>query len=114
MAEPIFRFNPTVFNSYAMATSGDATSGAFEIKELVGFSVQVRWSGASATDADVLIQGSNDGINFSPVSTINIGAASGSVMYNLERAMFSHIRVVFDKNSETTGLLTVILAGKSA
>lgn len=102
-----------LFNNYSMATAGDLASSVVEIKTITGFAVHVVWSGASATDADVLTQGSNDGVNFVTVDTCDIGAASGQKLINIERAMYSYVRVFFDKNSETTGTLSVTLSGKA-
>lgn len=111
-SKPIFALGAKPFDAYAMSAVGDL-SFTFDIRGIVGYSVHTFWSGASATDADVLIQGSNDGTNFVTIDTVDIGAAAGAELFNVERGMYQYIRIYFDKNSETTGSLTVALCGKS-
>lgn len=112
MSLPAFANGEKLFNNYAMSTSGDANSAIVDMREIIGYSVQVVWSGASATNAACLIKASNDGINFVEVASIAIDAASGNSLVNVERAMYAFLMLTFDKNSETTGLLTAQLCGK--
>jgi len=112
-AADIFVNGKSLFTNYSMATAGDLSSEVIDIRNAIGYSVQTRWSGAGATDALVLIQGSNDGTNFVSVSSVLVGAASGANLLNVERAMYKFMRVVFDKNSETTGTLNVDLCVKA-
>jgi uncharacterized phosphosugar-binding protein len=103
-----------LFDNYSMANAGNFNSSVIEIKTITGYAVHVIWSGASATDANFLLQASNDGLNWVTIDTTIINAASGQKLINIERAMYSYVRARFVKNSETSGTLSAILSGKVA
>lgn len=99
------------FDSYSMSLSGDR-SYIFDIRSLIGFSVHTYWTGASTTTSSIIIQASNDLNSWITVDTVEINAATGADLLNVERAMYQWMRIYYSKGSETSGLLTVSLCGK--
>lgn len=109
----IFFIGSNSFNQYDMSLPGDISSEPISIQNLSGYSVQTSWSGASNTDARVLTEASNDKVNWVTIDVSVLSTASGSNLLNVENAMYQWIRNTFDKNSETTGILTVSVCGKT-
>lgn len=81
-------------------------SDRIDVRTCVRGSVQVTWTGASATTAVVRLQKSNDGANWVNVGNVSIGAASGSDFIEANNVNWAWCRVIFVKNTETTGTVS--------
>lgn len=104
---PIFAMNHKIINSQAM--TADILSPVIDISEVIGFAVHSIWTGTPA--GNIIIQGSNDGINFFPIDTQAAGGAAGNDLVNVERAHYRYVQVFYDFTS-STGSLSTYLSGK--
>lgn len=107
MELPIFLFNKQVFNAGDM--SGNLNSDILDVAEARGYCVHQFWSGAPA--GNIILQGSNDGINFKAITTTAAGGASGSLLNNQPDIYYRYIQLIFTFTSGT-GSLTAYISAK--
>ena len=73
--------------------------------------IQAIWSGADATDAQVIPQASLDTVNWCDLATgasiEQISAAAGCLMYEFTDIGYSYWRIKFVANANTTGTIEV-------
>jgi hypothetical protein len=86
----------------------DASGDAVSLRGCDYGSVVISWSEATATDAVVKLQGSNDGSTWVDVAskTTTIGAASGTDAWELDHLHYANYRAAIVDNSESTGTVT--------
>ena len=73
-------------------------------------SLQVIWSGLDALDAVVTLDVSNDNINwncYGGVVQVTIDVASDNQVYEFQKFMSRYVRLVYQKNSVTTGQIKI-------
>jgi hypothetical protein len=75
-------------------------------------SVQMIWSGADGFDARLIPQASNDKVNWCnllPSTQIKkVDETDGCQLYQLIDIGYKYYRVKFEKNSNATGLMTIL------
>ena len=111
MASPVSIFNTNLADQVALAAT--VLSKPQFVGNVDGYSIQTTWSnGASITNAEVSLQCSNDGLNFSDIedSTIAVSGASGTNMFNVTVFEYLFVRVKYTQ-STGTGNLTIICVG---
>lgn len=93
----------------------DVTSDAIRIAPNVdSFTVQVNWTGATADTYDgiVTIQVSNDQVAWTDLHIVNVDSASNfadpDIVAVIEK--YNYIRTIYEKNSITDGVLSVVLS----
>jgi hypothetical protein len=101
------------------SASADATSGIITLQDnlsINNMSIQAIGTGLNATDSTVKLQQSNsmDTSSFSDVldsngSTYSLTMTSSVMTGILTNVAFKYYRVVFTKNTNTTGTITVLL-----
>ncbi len=96
------------------------TSEVVEVKQSIGYAVQVYWSGGAGTTGSIVLEATNDNASdnlvtpvYSQISSSAVAAASGDVMFNVERAMYSYIRVRWVRTAGTGGTITAICSLKT-
>ena len=107
MSLPIFIINTQAINSQAM--TGNITSSVIDISEVRGYAVHFIWTGTPT--GDVVVEGSNDGSNFSQISTAATGGAAGQSLSNQADANYKYVRVKYTFTSGT-GTLNAYVSGK--
>lgn len=105
--EPIFVLNEKVFTAQAMTST--VYSPSVDIAECAGFAVHSIWTGTPV--GNIIIGGSDDNVNFAPVSTTAVGGASGQSLVNLDGQHYRYIQVEYSFTSGT-GSLTSYVSGK--
>ena len=74
--------------------------------------IQAIWSGADATDAEIIPQASLDNINWCDLASGSlikkVDAASGCQLYEVTDIGYSYWRVKFTANANTTGTIKII------
>ena len=88
-----------------------STSATQAIQGVGGYCIQGFWSGYSGSGETIATQGSNDGVNFTQVNSVNVTGATGSFILNVEKAHYRFVKVVYTTGT-TTGTLTVTISGK--
>ncbi len=97
----------------AVSLGANKTGDAVETRNNSSGAVALTWTGASATDAVILLQESVDGTDgtwFDITSmTQTLNAASGTTLFKLTSNILlaSYIRAKLTKNTETTGTATI-------
>lgn len=86
----IHQLNKKLFENQTVSTS--ITSEAININAYSLYAVQHVWTGATGTWS-IIIEVSNNGVNFDPVDVTNVTGTSGSRMVNVEKAGYSWVRV---------------------
>jgi hypothetical protein len=75
-------------------------------------SVQMIWTGADGFDARLIPQASNDKDNWcnllSSTQIKKVDATDGCQLYHLPDIGYKFYRIFFEKNSNSTGLMTII------
>lgn len=104
---PIFSFNKRLFTDVAMTANRE--SEVVDISEVTGFCVHSYWTGTPA--GNIVVQGSNDGINFTTVDTQAAGGAAGSKLVNVAGAHYRYVKVIYTFTS-STGVLNCYISGK--
>lgn len=108
MSDPVFILNKKILDNVAM--TADRASEVVDMCNVSGFAMHAIWTGAP--EGDVVVSGSNDGINFVPVNTQATAGAAGQHLLNVERQHYRYLRVNFVFTSGS-GSLTVYLSGKT-
>lgn len=107
MPDIALQFNKHVIDSGDM--SGNLDSGLIDLSNVLGYAVQAVWSGAPV--GNIVIEGSNDGINFKTISTTAAGGSSGSILSNNDGIHYVYLKVIFTFTSGS-GTLDVNVSGK--
>ena len=91
-----------------LSMAADANGTPLDARGVVRGSVQYVWSGASATNATIKLQQSNNGTNWHDISgsSVTVAAASGAGLVEMSGITTALIRAVFTRNAETTGTIT--------
>lgn len=103
---PIFSFNDKLFNDHNLVADVSAVK---DISEVIGFAVQSVWTGTLA--GNIIVQVSNDNVNFFQLDSQAMGGAAGNDMYEVPRTHAKYARVLLDYTSGT-GTITVTISGK--
>lgn len=86
------------------------TSAAVELNEAVEYSVQCYWSAGNAVAGSLVVEGTNDDPEGSPVyaqiSMDAISANSGSLVKTNDGVLPSHIRVKWVRSAGSGGVIT--------
>ena len=88
-------FNVALIDAESMGA--DITSESYDISEAIGYSVQAVWSAGSSPVGSFIIQGSNDGTNFTDIVASAVSGNSGSLMFNVEICRYAH--ACFERSS---------------
>ena len=104
-----------VFNAYSISDgdmSGDITGSVLDINEIGCLAVQAVWSGSSPV-GNVLVKGSNDGINYTPIASgsLAVSGNTGSAVLNVADIGYASLRVDYD-NTSGSGTLNVKVNAK--
>lgn len=105
--EPLFELNKHPIIAGAMA--GNLTSGTIDIAEVSGYCVHAIWTGAPV--GNIIIQGSNDDVNYKAVVTTAAGGALGQLLSNQSAQHYRYLQVIYTATSGT-GVLDVYVSGK--
>jgi len=89
--------------------TGSITGQIIDVTEAGCASVHLIWSGTPA--GTLAVRASNDGVNFTNLTTQAAGGAAGSLMYNIERVGFVYLQVTYTVSS-STGTLNVHISAK--
>jgi hypothetical protein len=75
--------------------AADATSATLDVTQMLGYAVQLVWTGATA-DGTFTLEASVDGANWEliPGSTV-IASGPGSTIYNVTISYYRYVRVQF-------------------
>lgn len=77
----------------------DVTSSSINVNEISLFAIQFIWSSGSTPVGNAILQGSIDGSNYVDISTTAVSGNSGSVLFNVNGAGYSHVRVKYTRTS---------------
>lgn len=94
MDSPLDLFSELVMDAISMAS--DTTSISKNVRQARCVAVQMIYTGTPV--GSLIIQASNDNVNFSAVSTTAVSAA-GSTMINFDAPAWGYIRVFYDATS---------------
>lgn len=118
MNSPIQNINRTIFD--AVSLSAQQTSHYINIRDIVGYAVHFSWANGSGTIGTLIVEATNDNLEdaylITPVYSIIASAAvttnSGDWLLNVERAMYSYIRLRWVPSAGTGGTLTAKTSSK--
>lgn len=86
----------------------ETNSSAIELHTVVGYSVQVIYTGSGGMSADITVQASNDGNNWSnAAAATSISGSSGNILINASDSFYKYTRVNVANVSGTLSTLTV-------
>lgn len=100
-------FNKRVFTDSAMTT--DRTSEIIDLSFVNGYAVHWAWTGTPV--GNLIIEGSNDGINFVVVDTQVAGGAASQKLFNQANINYVSLRLRYTFTS-STGILNAYVSGK--
>lgn len=124
MSFPIHSNNVQLFT--ALNAAADQTSTFVDIRETLGFAVQVDWTGGTGTTATITVQGTNYNAadsNVTPIwstvtpdsgSGVVPSSSSGSAMLNFNFPRYAFFRVFWDQSAGTGGTVNAIVCLKSS
>ena len=100
-----------ILRSASMDT--DQVGTPIGIQSITCYAVHAFWTGFGG-DAGALITmyGSNDGVNFTAVSSTNPTGTSGSVLLNVEKAGYRFVRVDYTQTTTPAGSISINISGK--
>lgn len=107
MSDIALQFNNHVIIAQSM--TGNILSGGIDLSNVLGYAVQAVWSGTPV--GNIIIKGSNDGLNFTTVSTTAVGGAAGSLLVNNDGIHYNTLQVSYAFTSGT-GTLDVTVSAK--
>ena len=64
-----------------------------------GFSIQAKWTDSGSLGGTVSIQGSNDGVEFSPITGNTAVADSSSVLFEVKEPKFIWAKLFFEHSA---------------
>lgn len=103
--------NQTIFSGVDLSTN--QTSISINIRQIIGYSVHFYWANGTGTNGTLIVEATNDNLDATPVTptysiiaSTNVTTVSGDWMLNVERAMYSYIRLRWVPSSGTGGILT--------
>ena len=96
----------TILN--AVAASSNQTSSGVNILKYKGFCAFISWTGLDAADGAVKLQASIDDTTYSDITgtSTTMATTPSSILLNITDAYYKYFRVVYTKNSVTTGTVT--------
>lgn len=110
--------NKTIIDAEDLGAS--QSSEAVQIREAIGYSVQVVWTGGTGTTGSIVLEGTNynpqdESVTpvYSSISSSAVAANSGDQMVNVERAMYSYFRLRWVRSAGTGGTITAICSVKN-
>lgn len=103
----IFSINKKIIDGISMASN--INSEIVDIAELIGYCVHAIWTGSPV--GNIIISGSNDGINFKAIDTTAAGGAGGQRLFEVDRAHYRYVQVTYVFSSGP-GVLNAYLSGK--
>lgn len=96
--------------------SADFFSADMEVKYHDMCGIQFVWSGADATNAQVIPQASLDRTNWCDLATgtaiKTVNDVSGCQIYSIEPVTFGWLRIKFVANANTAGTITTLVLAK--
>lgn len=103
----------------AIPMSAGFTSEAYDFIDRDLFSLQAVWSGADAVDATIMIQGSNNKIDWvdfnSTECAIRLNSAASTDMFDSNQQISCHwLRAVYSEGANTAGTLALYFLIKSS
>lgn len=107
MADIALEFNKPVITAQSM--TANITSANIDLSNVLGYCIQAVWSGVPV--GNILVKGSNDGVNFVTVSTTAAGGASGDILINADGIHYNTLQVAYAFTSGT-GTLNVSVSSK--
>lgn len=106
---PLQTLDVTALDAVSMGAS--QTSSAISIKDSLGYAAQFVWSAGTLPIGTFIVEGTNDNVEapmsnptYTPVSSSAVSGSSGDFMLNVERAMYSYVRVRYARTSGTATL----------
>ena len=106
-SEPIFLMNTPILQNADMSAS--QTSAVVDMAEVIGYAAHSIWTGTPV--GDVVLEVSNDGINFVPIDTQATAGIAGQHVVNIERMHIRYARCRYERTSGT-GSITIYLSAK--
>lgn len=108
--------NQLAVNTMASASSASVsfnTAGEL-LSHVSGFAIQSVWSGATnASVSDILaVQGSNDDVTYTTITSQALGSSSGSWLYNADGVWYKYVRVGYTRAAATAGTITINISLK--
>jgi hypothetical protein len=108
---PLALFNKKVLDLANISSS--ASSDVLDIKEVRTYSMHLIWASASGISGDTLIlQASNDGVNFVNIDSTILTGAAGQKMTNVELPGYAYIKVAYTQAAASAGTLQVFINAK--
>ena len=89
--------------------SGDFTSNAIDCRYMDNAAIQCVWTGSDAVGV-MVISGSVDGVNYTPLtfsSSLAVTGTADSLLVELNQTGCAWLKVMFDFTSGTQGLMDV-------
>lgn len=76
-------------------STGEFYSEAQNVEDVISYAVSVTWSDGAILNAQMFLQASNDGENWTQIqqSTLSIAGASGTHVVNVEKPAYSFARL---------------------
>jgi hypothetical protein len=108
MQAPTLIIDEQLFQNIAM--TADRTSSSKEVSEVGGFAVHFVWSGSPV--GNLILQGSNDNVNFVAVQTQAVGGSAGQWLINIERQHYKYARLFYEFTSGS-GTLNARMTAKN-
>ena len=109
--DSIFTNGEKPFDNYNV-TLGNLTSSVFDLRQSIGYAVQVAWSGVTGSGATLVVEIGNDGVNYQELQTYTLSTSTGNNILNVERAMYQWVRLRFVAGSISAGLLNCTMSIK--
>jgi len=85
----------------------ETNSDSFPLEHLIGFAMSVVFTASSSFTGILVLQASNDDLNWHDIACENVSGTSGSKMFNVTSAFYKHVRL---KVKITTGEVLTITA----
>lgn len=88
---------------------------ALRVLDHTGFSIWLKWTGASAAGTFKLQAGVANGTpsSWEDISGASVVAAgAGQALFNISNAYYSHVRIVFTRTSGTGTITEAVICGK--
>jgi hypothetical protein len=104
---PIFIINNKCISEGNM--SSNIISSVVDVGEVGGYCVHAVYTGSP--NGTLTIEASNNGINFYVVNSISIPTANSQLFYQVDKAHYKYVRVVYTASSGS-GTLNCQISGK--
>lgn len=107
MPDIALEFNNRCISAGSM--TGSLDSGQIDLTNVLGYAVQAVWSGSPV--GNIIIEGSNNGVNYNSVSTTAAGGGAGSLLVNNDGIHYVFLKVIYQFTSGS-GTLDVNVSAK--